>query len=701
MMCDRDQAGIQPGVVGLKDARHSPGMAIRPTSSADEGESRQLPRTLVWLSAAAAALIALVSRQELAIAALGLMLCLMIAAAVVPRSGPARWGVIAALPSGFVLLCSWSLLWGLAGGISHLASWGSQGSALMGILVLCLITGLVAKQRGGSIVLVGRDMPAFVGFAALIAFFGAVVASQPLALWSRLNASGTDFLRHLGAVRAIREAGGLEPGQAGYPVSLHALGAWLTAAQGTATTADSLWRAIAPVGFLMLGLVLSAIMVVARRAADLTVAGNWPGIAAAAVGGLAFVQTAWFSTFLAFGNVMNMMVGVCLMALLVQGLIPRTFGSTSGTVVAAAAISVTANAWQLLLPVVGLAAIPWFVGFLARGSRRWVDWVIWALAGLLVLNGLLGLRQLDGAGQAGVATVSNLFLPDWWWWVALALALVTVCSAWLRGRKAWSVVVSATLLGSVALVVGLVVWTGSTWELMRYYPVKALWTASVAVVPLAATGGVLLVVGAWRASRRSTNWSAPALRGSVVVVVGLVAAGMLGRGAAFRPHLMSIAAATSGMPTWSLALLDAVGDLKIEDNAKEGAIVFGMVPSADVGGVVGGFAGMVDFLAMDALSHANLEGAASAPVKGALYSRDMSQVCRYLNDYPESIRLTGPNPAAGAPWVIDSGCPAEVVKPDRWVSLDIDPVWLERSAWEDGIWSFPTFDEFLMALEQG
>ena len=386
---------------GLAGAGDSSQVATGPATSAVRKRTRMVARTRIWGAAAAAAVLALLSGQELAIVAVGLALCLMIVAAIVPRSGPAEWGAIAALPSGFVVLCTWSLLWGLAGGTSGLAGWGSQGSAAGGILVLGVLTGHVAKRRGGSIVLVGRDLPALVGFTALMAFFGLVVASQPLALWSRLNSSGTDFLRHLGAVRAVREAGGLEPGQSGYPASLHALGAWLTAAQGTTTTADSLWRSIAPLGFLMLGLVLITVMVVARRATDIAIGGSWPGIAAAAIGAIAFVQTAWFSTFLVFGNVMNMMVGVCLMALLVQGLLPRTFGSTSGTVVAASAISVTANAWQLLLPVVGLAAIPWLVGFLARGRRRW--------AGL----GVVGPSGASSAQRAARPAPAGWGGPSW------------------------------------------------------------------------------------------------------------------------------------------------------------------------------------------------------------------------------------------------------------------------------------------------
>ena len=80
----------------------------------------------------------------------------------------------------------------------------------------------------------------------------------------------------------------------------------------------------------------------------------------------------------------------------------------------------------------------------------------------------------------------------------------------------------------------------------------------------------------------------------------------------------------------------------------------------------------------------------------------MTQVCRYLQDYPDSLRITGPNPEAGA--TMDHRTPdarLDIVKPERWISLKIDPVWLERSPWEDGQWSFPTFDEVQRTSLQG
>ena len=95
-------------------------------------------------------------------------------------------------------------------------------------------------------------------------------------------------------------------------------------------------------------------------------------------------------------------------------------------------------------------------------------------------------------------------------------------------------------------------------------------------------------------------------------------------------------------------------------------------------------------MGMEALPHIDMDDAFAAPVKVShCLKRDMTQVCRYLRDYPGSLRMTGPNPAAGPEWIVDSGCPEDIVQPERWISLNIDPVWFERSPWEDGQLDFP------------
>ena len=77
--------------------------------------------------------------------------------------------------------------------------------------------------------------------------------------------------------------------------------------------------------------------------------------------------------------------------------------------------------------------------------------------------------------------------------------------------------------------------------------------------------------------------------------------GVLGRGAAFPPHLQTIAQGRAGFPSWSLATVESLADLDVATGSQEGAIAFGIVPAGPVGIVTTGFSGMVDYMVMESL----------------------------------------------------------------------------------------------------
>ena len=242
---------------------------------------------------------------------------------------------------------------------------------------------------------------------------------------------GTDFLRHLGMVRAVWDTGLLEPGATSYPRAFDAPVAWLSSALGLDSDARTLWAAAQPLALTMLVVMLFSVMAIAGRATDLAIGGSWPRVGASIVAGIAFVQTAWFSTFLQFGNVMNMIVGVALLAMLLTGLAISP-ASLTAAVVFGGAVAVSANAWQLLVPVAAVGCLPWASSFLRRGWRDLRQWVVWAGMALLTLNGMLGVRATSVTDTASMPTVSNLFRPDWWWFVALGLSVIGA-AAGMRG----------------------------------------------------------------------------------------------------------------------------------------------------------------------------------------------------------------------------------------------------------------------------
>ena len=168
-----------------------------------------------------------------------------------------------------------------------------------------------------------------------------------------------------------------------------------------------------------------------------------------------------------------------------------------GTLTAASALAVTANAWQILLPAVGIGCLPWIADWVRRGWQRPLDWIIWLAAAGIAVNGLVDQRAKDVSSVVGVATVSDLFRPDWWWWLAFAVSLLTTMTAFQRGLRSWSLSALGFMVMSAATVGWLLHATGSSWELMLYYPVKALWTAMVVVIPLSSVGLVWLVAAVW------------------------------------------------------------------------------------------------------------------------------------------------------------------------------------------------------------
>jgi hypothetical protein len=636
--------------------------------------------------------------QPLSLAVVCLALAGLAAVAIAAPFGTGALGLASAVPAGFVLLVAWGMSWGLLCGVAGVGAWSSRTAGLVGVLVYSAVTGATVLHRGGRVRTVGRDAAGILGFLGLGGFFVWVIATQSLSSWSRVNSTGTDFMRHLGFLRDVRQSGSIPVGELTYPRALHALGAWLSGVLGTDTDADTLWRAMAPVGFLMLCLMVMSIMVLATRLTDLLEGATWAGPIASVLAGAAFVQTAWFDSFLALGAIMNMLVALSLLALLVFGLDAGNFAATAGAVVCASALAVVGNAWQFLLPVIGMAAIPWITQFFKHGLRRPVDWAAWAIGAVLVMQGA-GLLSSGSSAVGAVASTSSmvsvslLFRPDWWWFVALATALVTCALVFARGWRLWAASfagLSAGLVGTVAFLMHL---TGSGWDLMMYYPVKALWTGLVVVIPVASAGAVVIARAAWRTSGAASRLVRTAARVGIVAVVFVIMVGVLGRSFAFPPHVAVIAQGPSDQPNWSLAVIETLGRQPVDHDDQDGALVFGLVPGADVSLARGTYLGAVDSMAMEAIAEAGVPGARSDPIKGALMKRDMGEICRYLTDHRQALRITGPNRKAGPEWIIDSGCPREVVAPERWISLDFAQEWLDRSPWEGGEWIFPDYPE--------
>lgn len=650
-------------------------------------------RLRAWMCAAGVTVAMMTVRSPSLLAPLILSVAALVAIVLAPDVRRSRLSVATLIPAGLVLSVVWALAWGLAGGAMGWDVWASRSAAIAAVALLLGATGTAASLRGGRVHPLAGDGVAVAFGGLLLGFFAWVLIRQPFAMWSRITGGGTDFLRHLRSIREIRDAGALHFGQVDYPQALHAWMAWLTSALGLPATPDSLWRAVAPASLCMLAVILLGLVSTAgrlttslqeRRGSSLR--SQSPTVAGAVAGGLTavvFVQTAWFGVFLALGNIMNILVGVCLVALLALVGQLRQVGLLAGCLVGVGSVALTANAWQLLVPVVALGALPWALAPLRRrGTRAW-GVVILLTGAVLTLNGLLIVRRLDSGGQASVVTVSGLFAPDWWWWVGLALALLSAGAAMRGGLLSWGLGAVGMLVGGAVVTTALFYLTHSTWDLMLYYPAKTLWTAIIVVIPLATSATVLIVMRVWGRGVDGSSLGRVAWRGGILVVSVVLAAGMFGRSVSGQGRLSSMADPSAATPTWAMAVEEAMEGVSVAPEAVQGAVVFGIVPDPEFAKRSPGYAGAVDYLAIEALEDVGVDSASRSPVKIALAKRDLDAICAYLRAYPRSLRVTGPDPAAGPDLLISSGCDPEIVQREEWVSLDIAPVWLTGTPWAD------------------
>lgn len=186
-------------------------------------------------------------------------------------------------------------------------------------------------------------------------------------------------------------------------------------------------------------------------------------------------------------------------------------GSTTSLVVTVAGVLVTAHAWQLLLPSVGLAALwcAWrAVAGGARGPRVALVLAL-VLALPVALPGLLAVVRavgLDHAAEAGPDSPVPSAL------VVLGVVLSAGVAAVARDARLGCAALATALPTATALALSAVLGVG----LLEYYPSKLLWQTAVL--------GLLWVVVAGALIGRSLRDAVPAVRPVLRVVGGVAGA---------------------------------------------------------------------------------------------------------------------------------------------------------------------------------
>ena len=323
-----------------------------------------------------------------------------------------------------------------------------------------------------------------------------------------------DHPRHVVYVADAWSQGALTYAEESYPRGWHSLLAALWSAFGAGlepAAVDRLLRIMASASLL-----LSAVLALALANVGLALAGRLglrrpATVVVGLVAACASLLNFSFANFQALGYE-NSLVGAVVLAACGREVVtrPATFRAV---VVCAAGLVVTAHAWQLLLPAVGVAAVYCCWRFLRSGTHRAAVRVAAAalVSGVVALPGLVSVVTSVGLEHATEAGPDN---P-----VPVALLGAGVISAVILSVRArdgrCTVLAAATLVpAGTALLVAVLLEVALT----DYYPSKLLWHTAVMGLPWVAAALVL--------AARGLVQSVPA-SGSTVRVVGGTAVGLL------------------------------------------------------------------------------------------------------------------------------------------------------------------------------
>ncbi len=627
-------------------------------------------------------------------------------ALVPPRSKAQRdsTSVVALIPLSFVILLMVIALAGMAAAWLDVDIWSTptRGTYLWAILTAMPVG--VSWKRGGSVRIVGNDQPAATLLAVTMLAGLVLVLTVPIQVLTRNVNGGTDFVRHLsGLLKPTIEVGQLSYASSGYPRGLHALvGSALPAFSDGSYQAG--WIALEGIAWVLIVLSATALAVAAGRVATAVgLTSQWWRYAAAIATVVIFLQGAVIESFLFGGFVTSLLALLLVCAAVATTLSIQNARSQAYQL--ALLTAAMAQAWQLLVPVIAAPLVYlWLRALVTRTDARRITGACVGAA-LVTLPPFIPLvRQFiptspgDQGGSLSLTEISaavasegsaGLAWPGGWWIIAAPLAFVAVISLWRRRAfvqvTSWLVMV----LGAGTLVIGL-------WLLARdanslpYYVLKSLWSVLPILLPMTLVGATLLIVSVVRFPDR---WPDPIARVSRAVIVAILVIGAIagfgGQWAGHPPTALRLADGL-GAITYQLPALSALERGKVKLASEDTVIFWGLAPSLDPGILALRTAGLADLQAVESLPWLGIP--VSWPGGYSLSARNTEAICQYLRENPETVRITGPNPQSGAQWLLDSGCPKNVVRPADWQVIDIDESWFEGRE-ELLPYSYPTWEE--------
>lgn len=578
--------------------------------------------------------------------------------------------------------------------------------------ILVLGVWVACWRRGGLVHFFrGDGVGALVGLAVMLLGIGVAVA-QPFESWSRYVAGGTDFNRHLVFVRQIVGAGGLEFESNSYPRGLHSLVALVWSASGGKTYADA-WQALESSLWLVFCLIAVSLAVVAVRVFRLFGFRRPVYEALVGLGLLVFlVQSVWVTAVFALGFITTMFAGLVLAATMALGVnrAGRWFGSPASLAWFAVAVGLLAYTWTLLIPVAVAGALGAGAVALARrrsGTRAsgWLRAVLIASVAALVTLPAIVSQLRDRPIQSGIATAgySGMLNPEFWWYAIAVTALIVLLALRTHGLRGFPAVVLLMILAGAAGVAVIGASGPGPGAELNYYASKTLWTLSVLPIPLAVAGLALAANAATDfIAAQNEGWTRLAAIGAFGLVLSLFLAAATGRMSGSRSIFLEVMREESplfptALPT--VAELEA-RNIDFSDGESPGALVWGILPGMTPATLDTPWPGLTDWQTREGTAWLNAIKLQGSPLFQAGIYRDAEEACTYLRVQPKAIRVTGPDPSAGADWLIAAGCPEDVVRPAEWISVPIGPMWFEGTRLEGELAPYPTYDEFQAYLAE-
>lgn len=676
------------------------------------------PRVYVSGISAAASIVLLLagpSNEWLAVVfVLGLV---TVASAILPRTRVETFqlSIVSALPVSFI-----ALVFSAVVVLQFILPFGetfiSRGFALLvwsGFMIGACVASFL---RGGEVPLVGDDLAAALA-ALLVAGLGAlVVILQPFEVWSRAVGRSTDFNRHLLLVKQVVTDGGLNYAETAYPLGIHGVFAVMWSAVGGESYAGA-WRGVEAMLWMLIVLLVLAIVATTSRLMRMLCVQGWIfSVLSVAMTLVIFLQSMWITSFFRLGFVTSLAAGLVLAAVLLLATGSRGwFGTAESTVWLAIATAVVSHTWTLFVPTIGgLLLLAIAIGWKTDGwgilrKRRWqVALAFVAFAALSTVQLFVALvqsRAIDADISEGLAAsgASGLAMPERWWIAALGLSLLSITLLLFSPNRRVGLLLATMLFIGAVTVAFIASRGGGPLSELNYYALKTMWSFTVIVIPLALVGSIWLL---YRATTlvQHMDPGIPRLLATtgVAVIMTALVAGVAGRTAGTPSFLLSAVRDGFGPVSAQIATVTELENrsIDVEKADERGVLLWGIFPNSSPAFAASYSNALGDRLAMESTAWVGTDVFDQSVALAAVYFRRTDDACRYLQQHPDALRITGPNADAGATWLIDAGCPESVVAPEEWISVEIDPAWFTGTEMSRMPYVYPTYKEFQDFQEQ-